>query len=1419
MISLTIRDSKDTRVEESQLNDDISCISEGFSISDGSSKPSSPIKLKQYFGADARNEFGRRIRWLSNQRKVLYRRKEDMLDRTRFEYNYDSEGVRDQECLSDDDCASVDSFDVQTVQTDVQTGSLASPRTKFISSCLKRGLNPRMSLIVRRRVSPELNLQHQGMGDELGILFAESLRDLPCVNSINLADNNLSDISVGPLLNAIIALPHVTHLNLSNNRLDRKSTAALARYLKTPSCPLRRLVLQKSDIDDDECHMFVDALTGNMVLEELDLGSNKIGQVEMLNVLQPDIITGGEAIASLLAANTCGLQTLHLGWNMIRLDGGIALADCLSTNDRILHLDLSYNTLGQDGGEHLGNALLSNDTIKTLLLANNGINFTACFAICVAIEENLSLRQVQMDGNPIGEGGGRILMQVPFSVGCRVKVSASRCNLMIKDSGSKFDPSSSPVGFYELALNRPYERAVCIKLLRLIADSSCYMVGACAYDPRPADTSGRPKATPARGIATDSSASVDPAVAIPSTAHRMRLVRVMSKEKESRLDEYERITLHRLHDVLNAATDVKLAQEMFRTYDVDGSGCLDRIEVRDLLSKVGLRLEEDAFLQAMDLCDVDSSGELDEDEFLDFLRMQKEEASYRIKSLTEFPVMALAENTSHKYIPPETGMIYIQVCEDYSSQNNARTVTAIEHSNIMELVRKGVESVSTVLEFCIQNSFLRQQEARHIFNAMYSETRDPATIMMKLLPRMSDPNEARAFMMHTINFDKASLRQLVKLMGNALRPILGRYDGYYDLDLSMEMDRICLGKLLKQNEQHRRTCMSKCVFEQGRTGDLSQYGDWSAFRNAVIDGESVHISTELFNPIPKRGHVCFDFSGTEKAPRNAIVVKDSRCVNVLLNLSLVLPQHRSRMFEELETMEDIAKCDFKFDGTFVPINDTIRAEQIQLCMCKFYDRLPLRSKENAIARALEEYKYGVDGVDIRKQEDDDSDNDSTDSLSHLLFEEDEKCHLRRQRSIDEDALELGTVDLSKRPRYEEIKRKQRTKYRRYATIGRNIAREELPSDVENESAVSPTDTTLTIQSDAAEINISGCEVESPGSISSPNSSDLRPKEGSSRGNRRAKDVNIRETYLTMTKSNPFLTGTTEATTENVPDEADDVECSVKANRIVEAIVDIFSRVYLRSRHLALILRWFFIGRHHRTRHFGSYRVELAVQLFCRVVDTHNFDLVLRVLQPYECAHFICRMGILNVFNPLKPEGAHCLCLARRDERVAAKILTALSVTEPGENLVDGSFRWEYDASKIPGWELTESWLRDEDMLDRGFLSVTYSNGTGCAVNLRKSLLYLVRISEADILSDENNVFDDGSRTHIKLVGKAYIQSHQDIWDSLLAPVTSSTAQLGAGLDFFEVFPRALRKLSSHKSADQEDVMQTKPTSSKGKVVR
>ena len=140
----------------------------------------------------------------------------------------------------------------------------------------------------------------------------------------------------------------------------------------------------------------------------------------------PELITGGEALAALISSDTCHISMLHLSWNMLRLDGAVELASSLEHNRHLRYLDLSYNSLGVEGGEMLGMALISNQSLRTLLISNNNINSSACFTICVGIEENFSLEYVNMDRNPIGQGGAKILMQLPVTSGSRVTLSASK---------------------------------------------------------------------------------------------------------------------------------------------------------------------------------------------------------------------------------------------------------------------------------------------------------------------------------------------------------------------------------------------------------------------------------------------------------------------------------------------------------------------------------------------------------------------------------------------------------------------------------------------------------------------------------------------------------------------------------------------------------------------------------------------------------------------------------------------------------------------------------------------------------------------------------------------------------------------------------------------------------------------------------
>jgi hypothetical protein len=86
-----------------------------------------------------------------------------------------------------------------------------------------------------------------------------------------------------------------------------------------------------------------------------------------------------------------------------------------------------------------------------------------------------------------------------------------------------------------------------------------------------------------------------------------------------------------------------------------------------------------------------------------------------------------------------------------------------------------------------------------------------------------------------------------------------------------------------------------------------------------------------------------------------------------------------------------------------------------------------------------------------------------------------------------------------------------------------------------------------------------------------------------------------------------------------------------------------------------------------TKVFGTFRVEVVVLLFDRIIDLHNFELVMMVLSAPEAAAVHGRIGLLNVFNPCKPEGYREIDMSKWDERQLAKILVHFSIAEKGEN--------------------------------------------------------------------------------------------------------------------------------------------------------
>jgi hypothetical protein len=118
-----------------------------------------------------------------------------------------------------------------------------------------------------------------------------------------------------------------------------------------------------------------------------------------------------------------------------------------------------------------------------------------------------------------------------------------------------------------------------------------------------------------------------------------------------------------------------------------------------------------------------------------------------------------------------------------------------------------------------------------------------------------------------------------------------------------------------------------------------------------------------------------------------------------------------------------------------------------------------------------------------------------------------------------------------------------------------------------------------------------------------------------------------------------------------------VSSCMKARRVIDVLSDVLSRSYLLSRHLALIIDCFRpYGERKSTEYFGTYNVELIIAFFDKIIDMHNFDFVLCRLTAFEVGCLYCRLGILSIYNPAKPEGGWELNMSRWDERLVAKTL-------------------------------------------------------------------------------------------------------------------------------------------------------------------
>lgn len=635
-------------------------------------------------------------------------------------------------------------------------------------------------------------------------------------------------------------------------------------------------------------------------IAELDLSSNILGSHEIRrNSIDLNRETAGEAVGKLLRDPRCSIETLKLSWNMIRFKSGTELVGALRENQRITYLDISYNGLGVDGGEALGNALHYNKSLIVLKLGHNNITARACCTILSGVRSCLTLKEVDLTENPIGQEGARALLAMNIHEGHRLSMDFSGCSLRLKDPTCWFDPSK-PVNSFSLDLCKPYERSVCIELLRLAAEHDNLKIESFKYCSQEEPT-----------LEKELMLSVYSSKDNPDFKNDVR----------NSLKSQDQDKIYEIASDIESARNLfrQAADKIFRQYDTDESESLDREELSHLLTQLGLESSKPVINKLIDTYDTDGSGRVEEDEFIFFLldvkdtyeKTQSWTKDTRYIYLVDDPTQNLRKDlvgTPKPFMPADDGKVIIEIRGERTLPEFIHTISK-QDVETMLMSSKTVADSGAIFEYALTVMQLKYQEAKSFYRILLKESGSSFAVLRRLLPRVATPSDVRLLLSSVAYQDFSKIHNLKMALGMLYRVYIGLPNGFYRLNLADTVDRYCLQRLIEINNtnSHQRIGLRK--------GATSQSGNWTNFRNTLVDGIPFTITKEwLTAEPPTKGKIEFDFVSVQEIPLSFPSISNLRLFRVLAALDMTSDDTRAKVLDKLSISAEEGRFAAKASG-------------------------------------------------------------------------------------------------------------------------------------------------------------------------------------------------------------------------------------------------------------------------------------------------------------------------------------------------------------------------------------------------------------------------------------------------------------------------------------------------------------------------
>lgn len=234
--------------------------------------------------------------------------------------------------------------------------------------------------VLRERESLRgLQLDRNGIGDDVAESFAEVLRANSALQSLDLDFNKIGDDGVSSLAEALQASASLRELSLNCNLICAEGAKQLATALRANE-GLQALHLQGNSIADEGAGALAGMLEVNHSLKTLSLESSCVGD------------DGASLLANSLERNK-SLQELSLGCNNLGDEAGKAFGGMLCKNRVLSELRLDHNHVGNVGAMSLAKALCSNDVLQELWLVENPIGTEGMAYFATSLETNQTIQR------------------------------------------------------------------------------------------------------------------------------------------------------------------------------------------------------------------------------------------------------------------------------------------------------------------------------------------------------------------------------------------------------------------------------------------------------------------------------------------------------------------------------------------------------------------------------------------------------------------------------------------------------------------------------------------------------------------------------------------------------------------------------------------------------------------------------------------------------------------------------------------------------------------------------------------------------------------------------------------------------------------------------------------------------------------